>query len=722
MTRPPMIFQHHEATRAGPFFEDSPVPPVGPPRARLFAFYLPQFHPYPLNDLWWGPGFTEWRFVTSALPRFEGHIQPLLPRDLGYYDLRNPQILQAQAELARKAGLSGFAFYYYFPQGERIMRTPLDLFCQHVDFPFQLIWANHAFRRTWQQGSNEVLLDYNYDDAYDVQLIDDLARYMQHPRYETMQGRPLLTVYRIQDIPEAARRVARWRELFRQRHQLDPILLMSSRHDHQDPTIYGLDGAAEFPPHNYFEHLAPVNNQLNSIDPQFSGHYVAYSDLVQLSLSRLHSPPPYPLIRTVVPNWDNEARQNGSGGGAVGSTPAQYQRWLSTVVDHAQQHPFMGQQPYVFINAWNEWGEGATLEPSLHYGYAYANATARAVSAPIAVRSSTQLQQLWVVLGMHRSGTSLLARSTLVFGSRMGSDLLTQSHKYNRKGHWEDTDFIRLDDEMLDFLGMNWHSLGALTPAEVDQLWAAGFADQALMLLRSRVEQYGHYALKEPRITQLLPFWQRIFEQLALPTSFLIAYRHPDAVAASLQVRNGLPLIKSYLLWSRYNLAILHFLQTRPAAVVLVDYPQMVAQPLTQLKEIATRLGASIDPEEELIFCREFVDPELQSHRDTPNQPAVRLPDVVQQIHQAFTQLLKDPTQLPPAEQCLAWQDQLDQLTLVFDEAIQWDLDKQHQNLRKAYDLLQEKHNRFVNSRIWKMTQPLRQLLDGRKRLKNRFR
>ena len=269
-TSPDVWSQVHLSTRAGPFFEGHPVPPVGPPRARLFAFYLPQFHPFPENDLWWGPGFTEWRHVSSALPHFEGHIQPILPRDLGYYDLRDPRVLQTQVDLAQKAGVSGFAFYYYFPQGQRIMRTPLDLFCQHIEFPFQLIWANHDFRRDWQKGNGDVLLDYRYDDAYDLELIDDLALYMRHPCYETVQGRPLLTIYQIWDIPQAAERIARWRRLWRERHQLDPILLMSIWHDYKDPTVYGLDGAIEFPPHDYFQHLTPVNSQLNTFDPNFS--------------------------------------------------------------------------------------------------------------------------------------------------------------------------------------------------------------------------------------------------------------------------------------------------------------------------------------------------------------------------------------------------------------------------------------------------------------------
>lgn len=716
---PDVWSQVHLSTRAGPFFEGHPVPPVGSPRARLFAFYLPQFHPFPENDLWWGPGFTEWRHVSSALPHFEGHIQPILPRDLGYYDLRDPRVLQTQVDLAQKAGVSGFAFYYYFPQGQRIMRTPLDLFCQHIEFPFQLIWANHDFRRNWQKGNGDVLLDYRYDDAYDLELIDDLALCMRHPCYETVQGRPLLTIYQIWDIPQAAERIARWRRLWRERHQLDPILLMSIWHDYKDPTVYGLDGAIEFPPHDYFQHLTPVNSQLNTFDPNFSGHYLAYKDLVQLSLSRLNTP--FPLIKTVVPHWDNEARYPGNGRGLVGSTPALYQSWLSRVVEHAQQNPFMGSSPLVFVNGWNEWAEGATLEPSLYHGYAYANATARAVSAPTTAPSPTQPQQLWVVLGMHRSGTSLLARSTMVFGTNMGSNLLTQRHKNNLKGHWEDSDFLKLDNKILKFLGIDWHSLQNLGPAEVEKLWAAGFADQALQLLCSRVEQHGHYALKEPRITQLLPFWQTIFEKLPFPISFLVAYRHPAAVAASLQARNSFSLVHGHLLWAQYNLTILRFLQTSPQPFVLINYPHMVAEPLVQLKQIAARLQAVIDPQEELVFCREFLDPSLQSHHESAGDPTVQLPRVVEELHQAFTQLLADPTQLPSTKQWVAWRNQLDQLVLVFDEAAHNQLAQEYKTTLKAYLALQQQHDLLVNSRTWKLTRPLRQLMERARGLGRRL-
>lgn len=372
-----LLAQLQANLKPGDQFEGEPIGIQGQPLARVFAYYLPQFHPIPENDAWWGQGFTEWRNVTRAVPRFVGHLQPRLPAALGFYDLRQPQIVQRQIELAQNAGISGFAFYYYRFGGRRLLDQPLELFMQQARFPFKLIWANESWTRLWDGGNQDVLLAQDYPPADDLPLIDDLARHFAHPCYERLNGRPLLTIYRAASIPRAAQRIAYWRQLFRERHQLDPILLMAQSFQDVDPRPYGLDGAVEFPPHRLAAGLPAINSQLVRFESNYQGHYRHYGQLVQASLDQ--PSPPFPLIRTATPSWDNEPRYPGSGTGLVGANPRDYQAWLRALVQSAQQHPFMGEQPYVFVNAWNEWAEGAFLEPDLHYGYAYLNATARAL-------------------------------------------------------------------------------------------------------------------------------------------------------------------------------------------------------------------------------------------------------------------------------------------------------------------------------------------------------
>ncbi|MGH8558765.1 MAG: glycoside hydrolase family 99-like domain-containing protein [Methylococcales bacterium] len=366
---------------AGPHFEDNLVGSTALARtagARAFAFYLPQFYPFAENDEWWGKGFTEWRNVSRALPRFVGHRQPRLPRNLGFYDLRNRDTIRAQVDLARASAIAGFCFYYYWFNGKRLLDQPLDAFLtSEIDFSFCLMWANENWTRSWDGLDNHVLMKQDYFEGDDVSLVDDLARYFQDPRYERVDERPLFFIYRPGIIPGFRKKVARWREIIAERHGLHPLILMAQGFGDVDPRPYGLDGAIEFPPHKLATGLRPVNSRMLLLDKGFSGHYFSYDDLIMESLS--HPVPDFELIRTAVPSWDNEPRNPGRGMGFVDADPDKYEQWLRELTSQAAERPFLGKVPYVFVNAWNEWAEGATLEPDLYHGVAYLNSTLRAL-------------------------------------------------------------------------------------------------------------------------------------------------------------------------------------------------------------------------------------------------------------------------------------------------------------------------------------------------------
>ncbi len=376
-------------TQPGPLFEKlTPLAPTVERKAMLLAFYLPQFHPVPENDRWWGEGFTEWTNVARGVPRFVGHYQPRIPRDLGHYRLEGTATLSRQIEMARGAGIHGFVFYFYWFNGQRLLERPLEamLADPSLRMPFCLMWANENWTRRWDGSEDEVLLSQDYRDEDEPALIATFARHFEDKRYIRLEGRPVLMVYRAGLIPGGAVSVKRWRRQFRALGH-DPIFVMAQSFGARDPREFGMDAAVEFPPHKITEHLPQLNDRLRMLDFSATARVFDY-DVVARATDLDEAP--YPLIRTALPGWDNDARRQGHGMTIHGATPAAYQAWLSRLIDAAGRQTVFG-APIVCVNAWNEWAEGAYLEPDVHFGGAFLNATARAVAAPGARRSVARL-------------------------------------------------------------------------------------------------------------------------------------------------------------------------------------------------------------------------------------------------------------------------------------------------------------------------------------------
>jgi capsular polysaccharide biosynthesis protein/glycosyltransferase involved in cell wall biosynthesis/SAM-dependent methyltransferase len=355
---------------------------------KLIAFYLPQFHPIPENDRWWGKGFTEWANVSKAVPQFIGHYQPHLPGELGFYDLRIPQVQERQVDLARRYGVHGFCFHYYWFAGRRLLDLPLRnwLSNRELDFPFCLCWANENWTRRWDGLDDEILISQNHSPEDDLAFIAGVASALRDPRYIRIGGKPLLIVYRVELLPEPKATAARWRRFARESGIGDLYLVNAQAFGATDPRPHGFDAAVQFPPHNIRVKRHDPVGEFCPVNPSFQGTVYRYSDLVA-AYGDMARPTEYTTFRTVTPSWDNDARKPGRGHTFHGSSPELYSDWLESAVRFTRLNNKPEEQ-LVFINAWNEWGEGAHLEPDLKYGYANLRATAEALKRSRAERPS----------------------------------------------------------------------------------------------------------------------------------------------------------------------------------------------------------------------------------------------------------------------------------------------------------------------------------------------
>ena len=355
---------------------------------RALAFYLPQFHPIPENDRAWGAGFTEWTNVTRARPLFRGHHQPHLPADLGFCDLRVPDVREAQAALAQEAGIHGFCYYHYWFSGRRVLERPFrEVLESHApDFPFCLCWANENWTRRWDGLEHEVLLEQRYSAHDDVAHMESLLPAFADARYIRVDGRPVFIVYRTGLLPEPARTAERWRDVVR-RAGLGDLYLIRIENFSIDPAPadIGFDAALPFVPdwREPYEAKRPsfparALRRLGLHTPMLERQRVmSYDDLVQRSLAR--SDADYVRFPCVTPMWDNSPRRPTSGAAIFhGSTPQLYQRWLERELTKFE--PPSAEENFVFLNAWNEWAEGNHLEPCQRWGSAYLDATRTALS------------------------------------------------------------------------------------------------------------------------------------------------------------------------------------------------------------------------------------------------------------------------------------------------------------------------------------------------------
>lgn len=349
------------------------LPASTPEAVRLIAFYLPQFHPIPENDRWWGKGFTEWTNVARARPLFQGHYQPHLPGELGFYDLRVPEVREAQAALAAEHGVHGFCYYHYWFGGRRLLQRPLDdLLASRTALPFCVCWANETWTRRWDGGNHEILIAQEHSPEDDLRFIESLVPMFRDERYIRVQGRPLLLVYRVDLLPDAARTAATWRDACRRARLPEPYLVsVESFANTGDPRAFGFDAATEFPGHQFPPDVEIPRERTGLAArlfdyPRFADHMMRRPD------------PGYKRFRGVLPSWDNTPRMGERASVFVNTSPAKYGEWLREAVRRTREEREPGER-LLFVNAWNEWGEGCHLEPDAALGRAYLEVTREAM-------------------------------------------------------------------------------------------------------------------------------------------------------------------------------------------------------------------------------------------------------------------------------------------------------------------------------------------------------
>jgi hypothetical protein len=344
---------------------------------KLIANYLPQFHPTDENDLNWGLNYTEWTGVAKAKPNYLGHHQPDLPIDVGFYDLRIEQNMIDQEKMAIKFGVEAFMYYYYDFNGKIALDLPLKLkLSRKTGIDFALMWANESWTKKWDGGENEIIFEQLYPEDWQIKFFEKLLPIFQNSKYlKDELGKPIFSIYRPNLVPNLKEAITYWRQTAEISGLPGLVILGAVSQDSfggftnlNSAKEFGLDGLHEFPPHSKkFESTVSPTGDSNS---NFSGGLFDYEKMVINVIETNHKEKGYhPGVMT---RFDNTPRVNEKASITVKTNPLIFQRWINWALNNAvESNP---ENPMVFINAWNEWGEGAVLEPTQRYRYLYLEA------------------------------------------------------------------------------------------------------------------------------------------------------------------------------------------------------------------------------------------------------------------------------------------------------------------------------------------------------------
>jgi lipopolysaccharide biosynthesis protein len=349
-------------------------------KLRALAVILPQFHPIPENDKWWGKGFTEWINVVKAKPRFNNHYQPHIPADLGFYDLRLAETRAAQAEMAQAHDIHGFCIHHYWFNGKRLIETPVQrmLESKKPNFPFMLCWANENWTRRWDGLDKEILIEQNYsEDDHRNHAKWLCENVFNDSRYIKIKGKPFFLFFNCHIIPDLKKTIEVWREEVKKQGFEDIYLggVRTSQGHLQDADALGLDVVIEWQPdwQNLWTSPSFFDRLKHKLGIGQTYQKLQYAEVVDRMSKKPISKNKH--FECIMPGWDNSARRKQNAFILDNSTPEKYAEWLENVCERATV--YSDEENYVFINAWNEWAEGNHLEPDQKWGKAYLEKTKR---------------------------------------------------------------------------------------------------------------------------------------------------------------------------------------------------------------------------------------------------------------------------------------------------------------------------------------------------------
>lgn len=363
-------------------------------RAKVIAYYLPQFYPFEFNDKWYGKGFTEWTNVGKAKPLFHGHYQPKVPADLGYYDLRLPETAEKQAALAQEAGIFGFAYWHYWWAGKRLLNMPAERMLETMrpNFPFMFAWANESwYKKLWDTDTKKdtLIMEQTYPGEDDNRMhFEYCLPFFKDKRYITFDGRPVFFIYKPLKFKAVQDFMAQWNSWVREEGVADSFYWMAMSENKNEE--YELIKSTGFNCVN-FMHTgcrmgAPVEK--DDMKHMFYSMKIRFNNLIRRplifdyrkivnSVWIEHFDRREDVAPVLIPNWDHTARSGTKGFVFKNSTPERFEAMAMKVLGKVREK----ENKIVMLKSWNEWAEGNYMEPDLKYGHGYIEALRKAVEA-----------------------------------------------------------------------------------------------------------------------------------------------------------------------------------------------------------------------------------------------------------------------------------------------------------------------------------------------------
>jgi hypothetical protein len=351
-------------------------------KREIWALYLPQFYETKENNEWWGKGYTEWTSVKNATPLYPGHVQPLVPLHKNYYDLSDAEVMREQASLARKYSITNFVMYHYWYEGRHLLEKPAENLLTHgdIDFPYCFCWANHSWTRAWDGKDHEILMKQTYGDKEEwEEHLQYLLPFFRDERYKKIDNKPVFFIYRASSLDRGNERIGYWNKRLREEGFNGIYIVEYISTFNPQPNLRESQAVFEDNP-NYVDRfeISLIEKGIRFLRKKTrTTDYQDFDRLWKLILNNKQTYGNRKIVQGAFGMWDNSPRKGKNSRVVRGVTPEKLQKYLTLLLMRKRAD----ESNVVVYNAWNEWGEGATLEPTEQDGYGYLDAVKAALDA-----------------------------------------------------------------------------------------------------------------------------------------------------------------------------------------------------------------------------------------------------------------------------------------------------------------------------------------------------